>query len=47
MSDFKEIVPLIDANMHVARWTAGRADGQTDNIKVTSVDGNYVRAPKD
>ena len=47
MSNFKEILQLVEANIYVARWTDGSADGRTDITKVTSIDGNYVRAPKD
>jgi len=45
--NYKEMLPLVEANTHVARRRAGRADGRTDVTKVKSVDGNYVKAPKD
>ena len=49
ISNLKEILPLVEANMHVARWTVGQADGRNHITEVTSVDGNYlyVEAPKD
>jgi len=47
MSDFKEILPLVEANIYVAKWTDGRAGGRTHITKVTNIDGNYLRAPKD